>query len=187
LQRNSSVPSRLLDQQKHGREGGDSEYSTTGGQKRVEGWGTGGSAEKPANSPVTVEVVDGVNMPTLAGAIGSLTARLLWGDEVRGETETMWMGPKPTWFAGNKILCRQEGDQGDSCLKVELVKKEGRAKRSSTQQHVPQKQLIATLELPWKAVLAGKLSGKKTYFEVSPSEEYRPFALPGCKLGLKFT
>jgi hypothetical protein len=141
----------------------------------------------------TVEVVDGVGMPALPGAMGSLTARLLLGGQVKGETETMWMGPKPTWFVGNKIVVDSSSSssnqgEGEGGFTIELMKKEGRAKKGSQQAgNGPKKQLVATLQVPWSEVASLKESGEKKYFPVVPSEEYRASAKPECTLGLKFS
>ena len=74
----------------------------------------------PWEERVTVEVLDATGMPPNGGGMGALTARVFWNGDQRGETETMWMGRKPSWFVNNKFMCRR-GGEGD-VLTVHLQK-----------------------------------------------------------------
>jgi len=147
--------------------------------------GEAGAGPRPAARPaweerVTVEVLDAVEIPN-GGSMGALIARVSWNGEPRGETETMWMGPKPSWFVGNKFNCRRGGDADR--LTVNLVRREQKKKGSKKKS---EGEVVAMLELGWPFLKEAVLQGTKTYFPLVPSGDFREVA-PDCQIGLKLS
>ena len=162
--------------------GGDSAGSNQAAASPPGSASGGGGGGKPSwEERLTVEVLDAAGMPPPPGALGGLTARVKWNGEARGECETMWMGPKPTWFVNNKFVCRRAGP-GD-VLFVELVRKEAKAKRGGGGGG---SEVLGSVELPWPACRDAVLDADKKYVSVQCSAEYREVA-PDCRLGIKIS
>ena len=116
--------------------------------------------------------------------MGTLTARVVWNGDARGETETMWMSPKPTWFVNNKFNCRRAG-LGDT-LTVELVKKspKKRGAVAAAAAGPGTGDVLGSVQLGWEEVKDAVLGGDKCYFDVVATSEYRATA-PNARIGLK--
>ena len=139
---------------------------------------------KPAwEDKITVEVLDAKSCPPVGGAMGALTARVLWNGDSRGDAETMWMGAKPSWFTGNKFSCaRALGDSDE--LTVELLRKPAKAKKGVT----PEAEVLGHVTLPWNKLKAAVLEGGKLYYAIeNTASALTAGVIPGAELGIKIS
>lgn len=137
---------------------------------------------KPAwEEKITVEVLDAKSYPPVGGAMGALTARVLWNGESRGDAETMWMSAKPSWFTGNKFPCaRALGDSDE--LTVELLRKPAKAKKGVT----PKAEVLGHVTLPWSKLKGAVLEGGKLYYTIeSTASALTAGVFPGAELSIK--
>ena len=156
--------------------------------------------QKPAwEERIVVEVLDAMELPPVGGGLsmGAITARVIWNADTRGETETMWMSPKPTWFVNNKFSCRRVTPQ--DTLTVELVRRDPKAKAKKSAAVAADGgggegggdaggtgDVLGTVQLAWPELKNAVFNGDKAYFSVTASAEYRA-AAPNAKLGLKIS